>query len=179
MRRLAKSTALLVALFALTPALPVGAQGPVYQPDGRIRGGYDTAWKGDNIYNHTGAHQRAVGGTYEPPAGEVHRFRISIQNDGVLADQIKVKGAGSGSGWRVQYFYQTTNITPQVIAGTFLTPSLPPGAAYAIKAKLTTKTHPHKLVRLVTLTSATEPATTDVVKFVMLVEDVGCPPPGC
>lgn len=172
-------TALFAALSAAVPAVSLGALDVVHQPDGRIRGGYTSVWKGNDIYNLTGLHQKAVGGTYLPPAGEVHKFRISIQNDGTVAERIWVKAAGSGQGWKVQYFDGTTNITLDVLAGTFRTSSLAPGGDYLITAKLTTRANPLKIVRVVTLTSGHESAKRDAVKFVMQVTNDGCPPPGC
>ena len=172
-------TALFAVLSAVLPAVALGARDVVHQPDGRVRGGYSTGWKGENIHNATGLHQKAVGGTYVPPAGEVHTFRISIQNDGTVMDRIWVKAAGSGEGWKIQYYAGPVNITADVVAGTFRTSSLAPGGSWVIKAKLTTRAHPLKVVRLVTLRAAHEPAKVDAVKFVMQVSDVGCPPPGC
>ena len=164
------------ALRRTTGCFPFGALDVVHQPDGRIRGGYTSAWKGNDIYNTTSLHQKAVGGMYVPPAGEVHKFRISIQNDGTVTERIKVKAAGSGQGWKVQYFDGTTNITPDVLAGTFRTPSLSSGHEYLITAKLTTRANPLKVVRVVTLTSGHESAKRDAVKFMMQVTDEGCPP---
>jgi hypothetical protein len=109
----------------------------------------------------------------------VHKFRISIQNDGTAAERIKVKAGGSGAGWKIQYFHLTTNITTEVVAGTYRTPLLAAGGSYLIKAKLTTRADPLKVVRLVTLTSGHDSSRQDAVKFVMLVTDDGCPPPGC
>jgi hypothetical protein len=173
------AAALVATLLAATPGVALGALDPASQPDGVISGGYSSTWKGDNIYNTTGFQQKAVGGAYLPPAGEVHKFRLSIQNDGSSADRIWVKAAGSGSGWKIQYFHLTTNITAQVVAGTFKTPMLASGAAFLMKAKLTTRAAPAKVVRLVTLTSSAHPLKQDAVKFVMKVTDDGCPPPGC
>ena len=172
-------TALFAALSATVPAVSLAALDVVHQPDGRIRGGYTETWKGNNIHNTTALHQKAVGGTFSPPVGEVHKFKISIQNDGTVLDRIWVRAGGSGEGWKVQYFAGTTNITPGVLAGTYRTPALSPGGSYLIKAKLTTRGQPVKIVRLVTLSSAHEPARRDAVKFVMQVTDDGCPPPGC
>jgi hypothetical protein len=173
------ASAILAVLLAAAPAAAVGAQDVSYRPDALIKGGYTTSYKGLHIYNNTGAHQKAIGGTYLPPAGEVHRFSIAIDNDGALADHFKVHAAGSGQGWRVQYFDGPTNITAQVIAGTFKTPSVPSGRGYLIRAKLTTRAHPALIHRLVTISSAAQPAKVDVVKFTMLMTDSYCPPPGC
>lgn len=173
------ASAVLAALLVATPAVSLGAQNVAYRPDGLIKGGYTTTWKGGHIYNTTGAHQKATGGTYLPPAGEVHRFNIATNNNGSSADHIKIHAAGSGQGWKVQYFDGSLNITSQVVAGTFQTPTIPAGRGYLIRAKLTTRANAAKIVRLVTITSVARPAKVDVIKFVMLVTDEGCPPPGC
>jgi hypothetical protein len=173
------ASAVLVALLAATPAVSLGAQDTAYRPDGLIKGGYTTAWKGEHIYNTTGAHQKATGGTYLPPAGEVHRFNIAMNNNGSSADRIKVHAAGSGNGWKVQYLDGPTDITSQVVAGTWRTPTVPAGRGYLIRAKLTTLSNAAKISRLVTISSVGRASRVDVVKFVMLVTDEGCPPPGC
>jgi hypothetical protein len=54
---------LFAGLSAAAPSVSLGALDTFYQPDGRIVGGYSCAWKGDIIYNSTGFHQKAVGGT--------------------------------------------------------------------------------------------------------------------
>ena len=113
----------------------------VRQPDGRIRLGthgypgtttsYHATFVGNNIYNTTGARQKATVENFNEVEGAFKTFDISIQNDGTRADRFKVKATGAATGgWTVTYFHGTTNITSAVVAGTFRTASLAPGATY-------------------------------------------------
>ena len=145
------------------------------KPDGRIRRGTygypgktksdHAAFVGNNIYNTTGARQKAVVESFNEPEGAFYTFDISIQNDRTRADRFKVKatGAATRGGWKVAYFHGTTNITAAIVAGTFRTASLAPGASYLIVAKLTQGSE--TTTRLVTIRSVADPTKVDAVKF--------------
>lgn len=98
------------------------------QPDARIKkAGFP--YVGDGIYNLTGGGQAAVV-TAEP--GSTNVFRIKIQNDGDAIDSFRVVGRGSKPGFTVRYFKGTAgdvDITSEVIAGTYVTDPLEPGAS--------------------------------------------------
>jgi hypothetical protein len=162
----------------VTPALAAAR----FQPDGLIRQAtqgapavppvlntYHGPWLGNNIYNATGAHQTAVvtgGGT--ALLGIYYTFGISIQNDGSATDRFRVKATGAPSAWVVTYSRGTTNITSAVVAGTYRTPSLAPGATYLISARITlpqSSNWSFSVARLVTIRSVGDPATIDAVKF--------------
>jgi hypothetical protein len=154
-----------------------------YQPDGLVRmatsgvpGGlshtYHGPWLGNNIYNATGAHQTAV--TAVVPGGETagyyfYTFDISIQNDGSAADRFTVKATGARSAWVVTYSRDATNITSAVVAGTYRTPSLAPGATYLIHAKIvnnfSVNLFSYSVARLVTIRSVANSTKVDAVKF--------------
>jgi hypothetical protein len=157
--------------------------GARYQPDGLVRmatsgvpGGlshtYHGPWLGNNIYNATGAHQTAV--TAVVPGGETagyyfYTFDISIQNEGSAADRFTVKATGARSAWVVTYSRGTTNITSAVVAGTYRTPSLAPGATYLIHAKIvnnfSVNLFSYSVARLVTIRSVANSTKVDAVKF--------------
>lgn len=122
---------------------------------------------GNNIYNATGAGQQAIrenAGSAEVE-GAYYTFVISIQNDGNRADSFRVKATGAASkAWIVTYARGATNITPAVVAGTFQTPSLAPGATYLIKAKISINMGGN-ITRLVTIRSVADPTKIDAVKF--------------
>lgn len=154
------------------------ASAVIRRPDGRIRdmspGHPGFPLVGNNIYNTTGAHQRVlVSGSadFSPSV-----FGISIQNDGTGLDRFKVKASLTASnGWRVKYFHGITNITAAVIAGTYRTPSLLPAARYLITVKATLKGPSLGSVsRLVTISSAANPARKDAVRFAIKVVMCGC-----
>jgi hypothetical protein len=136
------------------------------KPDGRIRRGTG-AFVGNDIYNTTGLGQSRSGSA--APGNSV-TFRISIQNDGTSADRIGVDAAGAAvDGYSVRYFRGTTDITAAVVAGTYQTWSLAPGAAYLITARVTVHSAAavgSHVTRLVTLTSVGDGAKKDAVKFI-------------
>ena len=152
----------------------------IRKPDGRIRLGatgypgkvktYKGAFIGNNVYNTTGAHQTDVEDTYGASVvGSYEAFDISIQNDGTHADRFKVKATGTGTA--VKYFRGTANVTSAVVAGTYRTPSLAPGATYLITAKVADGGN---ITRLVTITSVADPTKKDAIKFGLKFVACGC-----
>jgi len=155
----------------------------VRKPDGRIRLGthgypgtttsYHAKFVGNNIYNTTGARQKATVENFNELEGAFKTFDISIQNDGTRADRFKVKATGAATGgWTVAYFHGSTNITSAVVAGTFRTASLAPGATYPIRAKITKGSG--NMTRLVTIRSVADPTKIDAVKFRYKEGACGC-----
>ena len=151
---------------ASAPVTPV-APAVVRRPDGRIRLGTSGAYVGNNVYNATGSGQSRTGAAKR---GKTITFGISIQNDGTSADSFKVRATGSAtSRYTLKYLHGSTDITARVVAGTFRTSSLAPGAAYAITVKVTVKstaTAGSKVTRLVTITSVGSTSKKDVVSFI-------------
>ena len=158
----------------VTPAL-AGAR---YQPDGLIRVAtqgapavplytYHGPWLGNNIYNATGAHQTAVEACVCSTFafGWFFTFDISIQNDGSAVDRYMVKATGAAtSAWTVTYSRGSTNITSAVVAGTYRTSLLAPGATYLIHAKIVITGY-GSVTRLVTIRSVANSTKLDAVKF--------------
>ena len=172
-----------MAGLVVTPAFAAAR----YQPDGLVRMAtsgvpgappyttYHGAWLGNNIDTATGAHQSAV--TAVLPAGATagyyfFTFDISIQNDGSAADRFTVKATGARSAWVVTYSRGTTNITSAVVAGTYRTPSLAPGATYLTHAKIvnnfSVNVLSYSVARLVTIRSIASSTKLDAVKFGVL-----------
>ena len=136
------------------------------QPDGRIRKG-SGAFVGNNIYNTDGTGQTRTGSAAR---GSTITFGISIQNDGKVSDLFKLAATGAATTmYRVRYFRGTTEITAAVVAGTYQTPSLAPGAKYLITAKVKVKssaTVGSSVTRLMTISSVADPAKVDAVRFI-------------
>ncbi len=139
----------------------------VRRPDGRVRLGTG-AYRGDNVYNTTGAGQTRTGSA---PYGHSISFGVSIQNDGTDPDLFLVKATGAAeSGYRVRYFSGSTNITKAVVAGTFKTATVATGSSALITAKVNVKSTAasgSSVTRLVTLTSVSDGARKDAVAFVV------------
>ena len=58
---------------------------------------------------------------------------VDIQNDGLSADTLKVTGPGGANGFTLAYFQGATNVTSQVLAGSYSTGSLAPAAHVTIR----------------------------------------------
>jgi hypothetical protein len=94
-------------------------------------------------------------------------FRISVQNDGNGPDSFRLQATGSAApGYKVRYYWKSTEITSAIVAGTFATPTLKPGYRYVIEAwvKVTASAGP-SVSRLVTITSVGDNTKVDAVKF--------------
>jgi hypothetical protein len=143
------------------------ASASVRKPDGLIKVGTGAA-VGNNVYNTTGAGQSKTGSATR---GHAITFSITVQNDGTgAADTFKLKATGSASGnFTVAYFKGATDITSQVVAGTYTTSPLAPGASLAFTAKVTVKPSAaasSSVSRLLTITSVGDGTKKDAVKFV-------------
>jgi hypothetical protein len=147
----------------------------VRKPDGRIRLGTGSL-VGNNVYNTTGLRQtRTLNIVGAPVVGVRYTFGISIQNDGNRADRFKVKATGTATtSWTVKYYHGTTNITSSVVAGTYRTALLAPGAKYVITAKVSVITGDTPVTRLVTMKSVANATKVDAVKFIVKVTPCGC-----
>lgn len=173
---------------AAKPAADFGAEFAlattvVRKPDGRIRLGatgypgkvttHRGPFVGNNVYNTTGARQTDIEQSYANTVVDAYySFDISIQNDGTHADRFKVKATGTANFYPVKYLRGTTNITSAVVAGTYRTASLAPGATYLITAKVTEGGG--NITRLVTITSVADATKKDAVKFGLKEIACGC-----
>jgi hypothetical protein len=99
-------------------------------PDARIGTAFHGPFVGSNVYSATGAGEAK---TISVPRGHSGTFYADIQNDGLSADTLTVKGPDGAHGFTLTYFHGAANVTAQVLAGTYSTGSLPPGAHATIK----------------------------------------------
>lgn len=137
---------------------------PAYQPDAQVKLASDTSYLGVGIVNTTGAGQTRS--TTTAP-GKSATFDLRFVNAGTHSDAIAVKGCKSLSGLTVKYFKATTDVTPEVTAGTYKTRTLAAGASRLLKLKIAVsskatagKTH----TCAVTASSNAAPTSQDVVK---------------
>jgi hypothetical protein len=149
-----------------TPANRTWTQTVIRQPDGRIRLGNSGPFVGDDIYDASGLGQRKTGSA---APGQTITFEVSVQNDGTGVDTFKVKATGTAvTGYRVRYLDGITDVTPDVLAGSYRTPLLAVGASHSLR--VTVKVRPSAAVgssvrRLVTITSGADPTKRDAVKL--------------
>ena len=114
----------------------ISCQAPTGKPDAQIRIGSTGTFVGNDIYNTTG-----TGQTRSTTVGNLgaSTFYARVQNDGNLTEPIKVKGTAGTTRFTVAYFAGTTNITSQVVAGTYQTAALAPGGKTNIKIVITAR----------------------------------------
>ena len=111
--------------------------GPARRPDARIRGGTQP-WIGNNLYARAVVNGPGQQGfVADGPPGRTASLRLSAQNDGDAAEALTVRGQGSTSTLTVAYFAGSTNVTSRVVAGTYRTPVLAPGAEHQLRVSLT------------------------------------------
>lgn len=133
------------------------------RPDAQVRIGARGAWTGWDVVSADGAGQ---GVDTTTPAGTAATFTIRVQNSGPDPDTFVLRGQGSRPGLRVRYFAGTRNVTDAVVAGTYQTAPLAPGARSSIEARVTpTGTTTTAVRRTVTATSLADPSRVDTVRF--------------
>jgi len=139
---------------------------PSYQPDAKIRTLAEASYTGDNLYNTTGASQTR---TATCPPGQTTTFVFHAQNDGNVADTLKLTGPAAPAGWTVRYVNAATgaDITAQVTGAGYSTGILVPGAYAWLSAQVTPGSSvPAGMACTVTLTATSTQDTgkQDVVK---------------
>jgi len=135
------------------------------RPDGRIRRTGTVPYVGNNVYNTTGAGQTV---SRSAARGTTARFDIEVSNDSAATDSFTVRGAGAArAGYTVTYFRGPTDITAQVVAGTYAVDDLAPGGSVVIQARVrvgSTAPAGSRVTRTVTTTSTTDTTVKDTVK---------------
>ena len=90
---------------------------------------------GNNVYNSSGSNQSASTAI----AGSAKTFTVRIQNDGNAGDTFTVKGLANSSKFVVVYKRGATDITSQVVAGTYSTGAIAAAATHDITVSITAK----------------------------------------
>lgn len=135
-------------------------------PDGRIKKRATGTYTGNNVYNTTGTGQTRTGSAAR---GETVTYFVSVQNDASFPDVLRLRGTSSTSRFTVRYSTNGFDITSQVAAGTYNTPTLASGAAVVVKVKVKVEAAApagSSLTGNVTASSNTDPTVKDKVKFV-------------
>jgi hypothetical protein len=102
----------------------------IQRPDARIGTAAAGPFTGNNVYSASGAGESK---TISVQRGHSGTLYADIQNDGLSTDTLKVTGPGGAQGFTLTYFQGATNVTSQVLAGTWSTGSLAPGAHVTLK----------------------------------------------
>jgi Neocarzinostatin family len=141
------------------------------QPDGRIRRRSDGAITGDNIYNLNADGQTRIRAV--APA-TTWSFAVQLQNDGEVADNIRVTAPPSSPPFTVRYFLAYFDITSKVTGGGFTFTDVAPGQIWTLGVQFNTAAGAPLQSRadpLVTFTSATAPRA-DAVRVGVVVQAV-------
>jgi hypothetical protein len=158
-----------------------------FRPDARIQDPYTAKMFGNNIYNATARHQRLKATGFGGGAAQQLGILVSIQNDGARSDRFKVAapGALAVSGWKIRYIAVNvgrtvcrpcagTNVTRKVRNGTYVTPTVHPGASLWLMIRLTAPIDGGNIkARTITVHSMARPKLVDAVRW--SYSFVGCP----
>ena len=109
-----------------------------YLVDGIVRKDGSKSWKRDNVYG---------------PEGQLVRQRVArrhtatarwrVQNDGARPDTLALSGTGGTKRFRVRYLDGRTDVTAAVVAGTYRTTTLAPGAWTTLRVEVTPTRRAH------------------------------------
>jgi hypothetical protein len=133
------------------------------QPDAQIKTS-STSFVGNNVFNTTGTNQTR---SLTRNQGATATFTIRVANDGFATDSFTLQGTGSQSGFTATYMRGTTNITAQVVAGTYTISNLARGSSVDITLSvLVGNSVPNGTARswIVTATSTGSGSAKDAVK---------------
>jgi hypothetical protein len=102
----------------------------IQRPDARIGTAAAGPFIGNNVYSAAGSGEAKTISVQRGHSGTLYG---DIQNDGLSADTLKVTGPAGAQGFTLTYFRGATNVTSQVLAGTWSTGSLAPAAHVTLK----------------------------------------------
>ena len=142
-----------------------GCAGTVRRPDAQLRIGAHGAFIGADVLAATGAGQ---GWTAAAAPGRTATFTVKLRNAGTDPDRLQVTGRPGVPGFAVRYFNGAADVTNRVVAGTFRTGQLAPGAAAALRVVVTVGANAPagaRTTRLVTAASVADDAAVDGVRF--------------
>lgn len=138
------------------------------QPDMRIgEKGNLTKMKGNNTYNTTGAGQQL---RLKLVSTSRKKYFFALENDGNIADNVRIKEKGAGNRVRTNYFRLTggrANVTAKVRKAGSIAEEVNPGAFVRYEGRikyLSTDKRPGRKIRL-TGTSLIAPSASDTVRL--------------
>lgn len=104
------------------------------KPDLRIRKAASSSYKGDNVYNTTGAGQ--ISSARVGPR-QTAAYLVSVQNDSPLHDRFQLRGTASTSNFLVTYRSAGQDLTATVTGGGYTTGIIEPGATMTLRVAVT------------------------------------------
>lgn len=103
-------------------------------PDARIGTSASGPFAGNNTYSPSGSGESK---TITVKRGHRGALFVDVQNDGLNADALTLKGPDGSRGFKLTYFHSGSNVTSQVVNGTFSTGSLAPAGRLTLKVVVT------------------------------------------
>ncbi len=157
-----------------TNVLEVYIPGSTVRPDALIKPATGGAALGDDVYNLTGLGQSTSIATARK-ASRV--FTIQVSNDGSTPEAFSVRGsAAASSAFTVAYLQGasgTTDVTAAVLAGSYTTAVLAPGAVATLRLRVTVRAGAllkAAQAAVVTVASTSRPTSRDVVVATVTVK---------
>ena len=105
--------------------------------------------------------------------GETAAYKIRVLNQGVESDQLKIDSTSAPTGWNVRFLNLTSDsgdITEEIVAHGWTTPSLQPGESIELKLEVTIDGNPNNIPRsfemVVTMSAANKRGAMDAVSAV-------------
>lgn len=141
------------------------------RPDARLKVGTKGALTGNDVYATKVTSAQAVRASVRTT--KTATFTVSLQNDALFSDRLRVEGQRSTAAFTVRYRNAAgKDITTAVVAGRYVTPRLAPQATTAITVKVTARRSADAgdaLRRVLTATSTTHTGVRDTVAFTTAV----------
>jgi hypothetical protein len=108
------------------------------RPDARVGTAAAGPFTGNNVYSSNGVGENKTFNVHRGHSGTLY---VDFQNDGLTADSLKVTGPSGANGFNLHYFHGATNVTSQVLAGTYSTGSLAIGAHVTLRVVVAVSTN--------------------------------------
>jgi hypothetical protein len=102
-------------------------------PDALVSKAATRGFRGNDVYNLTGAGQRR---SAKAAPNRTRRFHVRLQNDGDSQDRLRLKGCKSTPRFRARYSSGGEDVTAPVRNGKFTTAPLAPGAVTSVRVDI-------------------------------------------
>jgi hypothetical protein len=133
-------------------------------PDASIGGSSSGHFTGNNVYSSTGSGEtRKV----KIQHGTSENVYVKIQNDGLAPASFQIKGAGAGTGITPHYFSGGTNITSDVVSGTYSTPTIAARGSMLLRLHIVVANQSAGAATLITTVRSTSGTPSDAVRAVV------------
>ncbi|MBL8775254.1 MAG: hypothetical protein JNK12_04965 [Acidimicrobiales bacterium] len=118
------------------PAVDLGGGTPpvTRQVDAEIRKSTQTTYTGNDVRNTNAAGQTI---NHSVRRGTSASYVVRLRNEGSATDDLRVSGPASSGAFTIRYFNGATNVTTQVVAGTFTFAGVPANATRKLSVRVT------------------------------------------